>query len=255
MKNIKYEMKMGNPMVGIFIPFSAPAFVEMAAFCGYDFVIIDNEHGTSGPNGTIENMILGAYASGIYPVVRVPNLQMGSILKPLDMGAKGIHAPLINTKELAKDVVDSSKYPPMGKRGGSLSTRAGKYGLGVVDNVKNFLNKANEDTLIIVAVETKESVDNLDDILSVPGIDAVFIGPFDLSVSFGYPGDVKHPIISNAITKIINKTLKAGIQVGIMPSSPEQGKEFVKMGVTYLPINSLGSINKGLKYMVEGIKS
>lgn len=254
MKNIKQEMKNGNAMIGIFIPLPAPALVEMAAACGYDFVIIDNEHGTSEVNGQTENMIIAAYASGIYPIVRIPNLAMGSVLKPLDMGAKGIHVPLINTKSLAEETVKSAKYPPMGNRGTALSTRAGRYGFSP-EKGRDFLNKANEDNLTVIAIETEESIRNLDEILSVPGIDAVFIGPFDLSVSLGYPTEVKHPVVLNAIHNIIDKTLKAGLQVGVMPASPEQAKEFIEMGVTYLPVSGVGTLNKGLRFWVDGIKS
>lgn len=246
-------MKKGNPMVGIFISLPAPALVEMAAICGYDFVIIDNEHGTVEVNGAIENMILAAYASGIYPIVRIPNLVMGSILKPLDMGAKGIHVPLINTKELAEETLKYAKYPPMGDRGTALSTRAGNYGFSS-EKGRQFLDKANEDTLIIAAIETKESISNLDDILSVPGIDVVFIGPSDLSVSLGYPLDVTHPVVVDAVKQIIKTTLDAGLQVGILPVNPNQAKEYMAMGATYLPVSGVGILIKGLKSMVEGIK-
>jgi 4-hydroxy-2-oxoheptanedioate aldolase len=253
MKNIKQEMKKGNPMVGIFIPLPAPSLVEMAAACGYDFVIIDNEHGTVEVNGATENMIMAAYASGIYPVVRVPNIVMGSILKPLDMGAKGIHVPLINTKELAEETVSSAKYPPMGNRGTALSTRAGNYGFSP-EKGRKYLDKANEDTLIVAAIETKEGIANLDDILAVPGIDAVFIGPFDLSVSLGYPTEVTHPVVVNAVKQIMEKTLHAGLQVGILPVSPAQAKEYIALGATYLPVSGVGTLNKGLQFMVQGIK-
>jgi len=253
MKNIKQEMKKGNPMVGIFIPLPAPALVEMAAACGYDFVIIDNEHGTSEVNGATENMILAAYASGIYPVVRVPNLVMGSILKPLDMGAKGIHVPLINTKEIAEEAVKSAKYPPIGNRGTAVSTRAANYGFSA-EKGRKFLDKANEDTLMIAAIETKESISNLDDILSVPGIDVVFIGPFDLSVSLGYPTEVKHPVVVDAVKQIMKTTLNAGLQVGILPVSPDQAKEYIALGATYLPVSGAVALNKGLQFMVQGIK-
>lgn len=254
MKNIKQEMKKGNPMVGIFIPLPAPSLVEMAAACGYDFVIIDNEHGTVEVNGATENMIMAAYASGIYPVVRVPNIVMGSILKPLDMGAKGIHVPLINTKELAEETVRSAKYPPMGNRGTALSTRAGNYGFSP-EKGRKYLDKANENTLIIAAIETKESISNLDDILAVPGIDAVFIGPFDLSVSLGYPTEVTHPVVVNAVKQIMEKTLHAGLQVGILPVSPAQAKGYIALGATYLPVSGVGTLNKGLQFMVQGIKN
>ena len=253
MKNIKQEMKKGNPMVGIFVTLPAPSLVEMAAACGYDFVIIDNEHGTVEVNGATDNMIMAAYASGIYPVVRVPNLAMGSILKPLDMGAKGIHVPLINTKELAEETVNSAKYPPMGNRGFTKSSRAGNYGFSA-EKGRNFLDKANEDTLVIAAIETKESISNLDDILAVPGIDAVFIGPFDLSVSLGYPTEVTHPVVVNAVKQIMEKTLKAGLQVGILPVSPDQGKEYIALGATYLPVSGIGNLTKGMQLMVQGIK-
>jgi len=253
MKNIKQEMKKGNPMVGIFIPLPAPALVEMAAACGYDFVIIDNEHGTCEVNGATENMILAAYASGIYPVVRVPNLVMGSILKPLDMGAKGIHVPLINTKEIAEEAVKSAKYPPIGNRGTAVSTRAANYGFSA-EKGRKFLDKANEDTLMIAAIETKESISNLDDILSVPGIDVVFIGPFDLSVSLGYPTEVKHPVVVDAVKQIMKTTLNAGLQVGILPVSPDQAKEYIALGATYLPVSGAVALNKGLQFMVQGIK-
>jgi len=178
---------------------------------------------------------------------------MGSILKPLDMGAKGIHVPLINTKEIAEEAVKSAKYPPIGNRGTAVSTRAANYGFSA-EKGRKFLDKANEDTLMIAAIETKESISNLDDILSVPGIDVVFIGPFDLSVSLGYPTEVKHPVVVDAVKQIMKTTLNAGLQVGILPVSPDQAKEYIALGATYLPVSGAVALNKGLQFMVQGIK-
>jgi len=253
MKNVKKEIKKGNSMLGIFISLPSPQLVEMAAFNGYDFVIIDGEHGTGGVNGETENMIIAAYASGIYPIVRVPNLVMGSILQPLDMGAKGIHVPLINTKEQTEKAVKFSKYPPIGNRGVTFSTRAAKYGFSI-EKGRKLLDKANEDTLITIAIETKESVSNLDDILLVPGIDVAFIGAMDLSVSLGYPGDVEHPVVVNTIKQIISKTHKAGVQVGILFVNSDQAKRYIAQRVTYLTVSGVGILNKGLQWIVREIK-
>ena len=253
MKDVKIEIKKNNPMLGIFISWPSPQLVEISAANGFDFVIIDGEHGTIGPNGAIENMIMAAYASGIYPIVRVPNLIGSSILQPSDMGAKGIHAPLVNTKEDAIKVIESSKYPPMGKRGYAGVTRAGSYGF-YSEERRIFLDKKNKETLIIVSIETKESVSNLDEILSVPGIDAVFIGPNDLSMSLGYPGEMDNPVVVNTIKKIIKKTLKAGVQIGTLAINPQQTKECISRGATYLPVGGIPQINEGLQFMVKGVK-
>jgi len=253
MKNVKIEMKKNNPMLGMFISWPSPQLVEIAAASGFDFVIIDGEHGTAGSNGAIENMIIAAYASVIYPIVRVPNLIRSSILQPLDMGAKGVHIPLVNTKEDAIQIVNSSKYPPLGKRGYAGVTRAGRYGFNT-ENRRIFLDKKNKETLIIISIETKESVSNLDEILSVPGIDAVFVGPNDLSMTLGYPGEMDNPVVVSTIKQIFEKTLKAGLQIGTLAVNPQQAKKYISWGATYLTVGGIPQISAGLQFMVKGIK-
>ncbi|KKM10060.1 hypothetical protein SY88_15555 [Clostridiales bacterium PH28_bin88] len=251
MKDIKQEIKAGKPVLGVFIGIPSPQLVEIAALNGFDFVIIDEEHGTAGVSGATESMILAAYSSDIYPVVRPPMADQGSILRPLDMGAKGIQVPQTSTKEQVEAVVQFTKYPPIGKRGTAFSTRMAKYGF---NRGREALDKANEETLVIVHIENQEGLSRVDDILSVPGLDVVFIGITDLSVSLGYPGETDHPVVARAIDDIIEKGLEARVQVGILITDPDTALKWVDKGITYLATGITGVINKGCQWMVKGFK-
>jgi 4-hydroxy-2-oxoheptanedioate aldolase len=216
-----------RPLFGIFAGIPSPALIEMCGHAGFDFVIIDNEHGPAGIE-TTEHLIRAARCAGIIPVVRTLESE---ILKVLDIGASAIQVPQVNTAEQASRIVAAAKYPPLGRRGVAFSTRASGYGFfGGAD----FCRASNDGTSVIVMVESPEAISNLDRIVAVPGIDAIFIGPNDLSFAMGYQGDQKHPEVVATIDATIARLVKAGMPTGLMTVLPDDFRKYASIGARYM---------------------
>jgi len=237
-----------QPLLGMFVGLPAPALVEMSAHVGFDFVIIDNEHGPAGFE-TTEHMLRAARSSGILPVVRTLETD---ILRVLDLGASGIQIPAVNTAEQARRIVAAAKYPPTGTRGAAFSTRAAGYGFfGGEPHVK----ASNEGIAVIVMAETRQAIDNLDAILAVPGVDVVFFGPNDLSFSLGYPGQMQHPEVVAVIEHGVRRTVAAGVAPGVLVANAEQFQQWAKLGVRYLPMVITGLLGSAMKAAVAGCRT
>ena len=155
----------------------------------------------------------------------------------LDSGAAGVIVPMVNTKADAEQVVSMTKFPPMGKRGVGLA-RAQGYGLDFDDYVK----RNNADSLVIVQIEHIDAVNNIEEILSVPGIDGTFIGPYDLSLSLGVPGQLSHPLVTEAKEKVLKAALKHGLVAGthiVQPATAASECEIaVKEGYTFIAVGA-----------------
>ena len=171
-----------RPLVGCFVTFALPDIAEYTAALGFDFLLIDNEHGVM-EQSVLADMVRASQCADVPAVIRCTEKSYDHIQKALDFGANGIQLPLVNNAEDAKKVVDLANFPPDGKRGVAFLPRAASFGL--VQDKKAYLKQANESKLISCQVETKEALDNLDEILAVEGIDVYFIGPGDLSTSLG----------------------------------------------------------------------
>lgn len=220
----------GNrPLAGMFIGFPSPALVEMVGYAGFDFVIIDNEHGPASIE-TTENLIRAARCANVIPVVRA---ELPQVPRVLDAGASGVQVPAVNTAEEARAIVDACKYPPLGSRSAAFTTRAGGY---TFHGGPAQVQRVNEGVALILMIETKEAYANLDTILAVKGIDALFIGLSDLALSMGYPGDNMHPEVQAAVASIIEKSRAAGVASGLLASSPKDFDRYAKLGARYLPM-------------------
>jgi 2-keto-3-deoxy-L-rhamnonate aldolase RhmA len=238
----------GRPLLGTFVGIPAPALVEMCGHAGLDFVIIDNEHGPAGIEST-EAMIRAARVSGVIPVVRTLE---PDILRVLDIGASAIQVPQVNTPEQAARIVAAAKYPPVGTRGAAFSTRAAGFGFFGGDV---HVRDSNEGTAVIVMTETRAAIADIDAILAVPGIDAVFFGPNDLSFSFGHPGQMNHPEVVAAIEHGIARALKAGVAPGVLALTPADFHRWHKAGARYLPGVLSGIVASGLRALVAGVRA
>jgi 2-keto-3-deoxy-L-rhamnonate aldolase RhmA len=213
MYKIKKKLQNGELVLGTIISeVRNPNIAYMLAQCGFEFFIIDNEHGTYNFE-TISNMIAAARGAGIAVIVRVPEISRECILKPLDSGATGLLVPMVNTAEEAEKVIQHAKYPPMGNRGAALRR---PHNLYAKVNAAEYVQQANNDTFIAVQAETKQSVENIDEIASVNGVDCIFVGPFDLSISLGIPGQINHPLEVEAIEKIATACKKHSKIAGIL---------------------------------------
>jgi 2-keto-3-deoxy-L-rhamnonate aldolase RhmA len=180
-------------------------------------------------------MIAAARGAGISVVVRIPEIRRETIMKPLDSGADGLLVPMVNTAGEAKEVVKFAKYPPLGQRGVALSRAHSRYGRPKADE---YLDQANQATFIAVQAETVQAIDHLEVIASTAGVDSIFVGPFDLSVSMGIPGQVTDSREEEAIARVIEVCQKHEIIPGIHMSSVDSLKEWIGRGMRFVSFSS-----------------
>jgi 4-hydroxy-2-oxoheptanedioate aldolase len=226
-KRFRDLMKQGVPQLGVFIQSSDPVNVELAGLAGFDFVVVDLEHGGLYYN-SIEGMCRAAEAADIDIIVRIPFITPNNVSRPLDSGATGIQAPQVNDAATARLVADNAKYAPVGCRGGARPRSSG-WGLR-----SGYFREANDETVVVMHCETRECLENIDAILAVPGIDIVFAGPQDLSHSYGVPGDTANAVVQEAIMTMLHAARKNGVAPGIFVGSPQEAKKRIEQGFTYL---------------------
>jgi len=235
-------------LLGMFVGIPSPSLVEMCGHAGVDFVIVDNEHGPAGVEST-EHMLRAARASGVIPVVRTLEQD---ILRVLDIGASAIQVPQVHTADQAKRIVAAAKYPPIGTRGAAFSTRAAGFGFfGGATHIRD----SNEGTAVVIMTETRTALGNLDAILAVPGVDAVFFGPNDLSFSLGHPGEMQHPEVVGAIEHGIARALHHGVAPGVLALNPADFHRWAKVGARYIPMVLTGLIGNALRATVAGVRT
>ena len=215
--------------LGPFMLTADAAFVEAAGYAGYDFVLLDMEHGP-GSFQNLQNLIRGANVAGVCPVVRVPRGTDTWIDRALDVGAGAVLVPQIDTAAQAREVVSAAKYSPIGTRGTCRFVRSAGY--GAIPG-SDYFSKAQE-TVVIIQAEGKKAVENLDEILEVPGIDVIFVGPYDLSSSLGHVGEIDHPEVTECIRSIIARASAKGVKLGCFADTVEGGKKWRDMGVKFI---------------------
>ena len=231
MKNrMKAKLAAGEPAFGLSVMIPSPQVVESAAGLGFDWVLIDCEHGTVGLE-SMELMVMAAEASGVTPIVRPRTNAAEDILQAMDRGAQGVQVPHVNTCAQARSVVEAVKFHPQGRRSLAAGTRASGYGFR--GSVGNFVAQANLQSLVCIQIEDEEALPNLDDILRVEGVDVFFIGPSDLSQSMGFPGDPKAPPVARAIEAALRKIVAAGKTPG-MPAAAAAVQAALASGVRYI---------------------
>lgn len=227
---LKDRLQNGDCLFGPFLNLCQPAVMEIAGIAGFDFAIIDTEHGEISADRAVD-MVRAAKLAGISPVVRVYGNQPELISKALDIGAEAVQIPQVSSRTEAQAAVWAAKFSPEGCRGANRYVRAARY--SAADKTAYF-TKANRETAVIIQVEGKAGLDNLTEIITVPGIDVLFIGPYDLSASLGIPGQVEHPLIMAAMNKTIELAQKAGVAIGFFVDDARSAVKWKKAGVQYL---------------------
>lgn len=235
---------------GVFIGVPSTQMVEMAGYAGFDAVVIDNEHGLLSEEN-VEHMVIASELTGITPLVRVVSSEPSYILKAMDRGAHGVHVPQIDSKEEAERVVEAVKYPPAGKRGAAFSMRAARYG---TVPVHEYLEHANRESLICIHIESEKAMGNLQEILRVPGIDMVYIGPTDLSVSLGCGGRIDHPEVLKAIDAIHQTAREFGVKVGIHTKDSKGAKMRKEWGADYVCLTVTSLLTDSFSQYVKAVK-
>lgn len=231
MKNNKaftQRLRNGDLLIGTLISLNSPEIAEILSHIDYDWLFIDAEHGAFNPQQT-QSML---QAAGETPcVIRIPAGDDVWIKKALDIGAAGIIVPQVHTAEQAEQIINQCKYSPAGNRGVGIG-RAHTYGIDFENTIKN----ANDETAVILQAESRAAIDNIEDIVKVPGLDAILIGPYDLSASLGRIGEVDHPEVQNAINRIADVCKAANIKLGYFGINASAVKPAMENGFTLITV-------------------
>jgi 2-keto-3-deoxy-L-rhamnonate aldolase RhmA len=232
---IKHALRTGQSVIGTMIAeFRQPAVVQLLANAGFDFVIIDNEHGAFNIE-TIADLARTAIYVGVTPFVRIPDLTYPYIAQSLDAGAQGIMAPRISTAQQVREVVQIMKYPPVGQRGSALSRGYTQFKGGAVVET---MATVNEETMLIIQVETRGAIENVEEIVSTPGVDVMLIGPNDLSIALDVPGQQDHPTMQAAIQKMITTCQQHGVYPAIHMNDLGLAVRWAKQGMRLVSSNA-----------------
>lgn len=218
-RKIKDKIRRGETTVGSWMSMGHPSIAEILAMAGYDWVVVETEH-TAIDVSEVLRLIIAIEQRGAVPLVRLAWCDPVQAKAVLDSGAAGVIVPMVNTKAEAELAVKMTKYPPLGFRGVGLA-RAQGYGA----NFDEYVKHANQDSLLILQIEHKDAVANIEEILSVPGVDGTFIGPYDLSMSLGIPGQLNHPDVVAAKKKVLDATRAHSLVAGIHFVQPKTAAE------------------------------
>ncbi len=218
--------------LGMWVTLECPSVTEIAVILGLDWVCVDMEHGHLDLREVMEHLrtVRGSHTAIL---VRVPEIQGGIIKRVLDMGAHGVLLPMVRDREDLEAGVRLARYPPMGTRGVG-GERAVRWGLSFA----RYLNHANEETLVIPLIETREAIANIESILRVPGLEVIFFGPADLSASYGYLGQWEGPGVAEQILAVCQKADAQGIAAGIISRTAEEAAQRQAQGFRLVGLGS-----------------
>ena len=247
--SVKHKLESGETVFGSFLKLDSPPIVELYGLAGFDFIIVDAEHGAYTYAG-IENIVRTCEGAGMSSIIRTPDAGEANILHVLDSGASGIQVPSLKSAAEVREVIRKAKYWPLGERGSARACRAAGYG-----SVPDYEQRANRETLVSVHVENKEMVEDIEALCAVEDLDVLFIGPGDLSASLGHPGNASHPDVVAAIDRVIE--VAAGRKhIGTVVANAAQLESYVARGVHYFAwLSDLGMIRGALGNAASNFKS
>jgi len=227
----KLAMQQKRPQIGLWLGLCSSYSAELLAGAGFDWLLIDGEH---APNNvqTVLGQLQAVAPYPVQPVVRPPWNDPVVIKQLLDIGAQNLLIPMIQNAKQARDAVRATRYPPQGIRGvGSALARASRW-----NRVENYLQAADAQMCVLVQIETREAVNNLDEILQVDGVDGVFIGPADLSADMGFAGNPQHPQVQRTIDDAIARICAAGKAPGILMAQPDLAQHYLESGALFVAV-------------------
>lgn len=249
--SVKCKLRENKLVIRTFLRFANPSAAEIMVLAGVDLIVVDNEHYEFSLSD-IQSIQRAVDCVGGEMLVRVPDADPAFIGQVMDVGVLGIMVPSVDSYEEALEIVKAVKFEPEGKRGFCPIVRAANYGIGV--SYGEFAQKANNDTMILIQIETKSGVDDLDRILTIPEIDIIGIGPSDLSASFGHIGHPEHPEIQAIIKEVKRKVLASGKVLSVQAYTPEAVILHRKEGANCLNIGSdLQFISNGTRALIAAI--
>ena len=225
----KRKLKAGQPAYGVMSTSDDPQLAELFGLAGFDYYMLDGEHGLIDA-AQIVNVIRACERVNMTPMVRIGSKDPKIVLQYLDAGMMGVMMPGLETPDDIKMLVDAVKYPPLGKRGMGL-TRASGY-VAVGNEAVDYINSSNEQTMVIPLFEDASLIDRFEEMICQPGVDAVVIGPRDLSLNMGFPDGPNHPELQEMIDRVVAVCKKTGVAAGITAGSRADSVRQVRRGVT-----------------------
>ncbi len=246
-KNLfKAAMKAGEQQIGFWMSFGNPYTAELCAGAGYDFLVFDGEHSPVDIPIFI-SLLQAVSAYGGVPIVRPPVGETHGIKQLLDIGAQNILIPIVETAEQARRLVEAVRYPPRGIRGVASSTRAARFG-----HIPDYLATADEEICLLLQVETRKGLDNLDAILAVEGFDGVFIGPSDTAAALGHLGNPMHPDVQKVIEDCIIRIRQAGKAPGSLMVNEAIARRYLELGAQFVSVGTdVGILVQGVQGLAD----
>ena len=244
MKNLKSRIKKGEAVNGCWLNLGSALTAEIVGQAGFDWVLIDLEHGA----GTEQDVLAQLQAlehTGAAAIIRIESTERQRMHRVLDVGAEGIMCPHVDNADQAKMVVSGLRYPPEGSRGVAKMVRASNFG----KNFAEYHSSANDNIVGMVQIESAEALHHLDEIAALDGIDVLFIGPADLTMSLGIFGQFNHPMFTDAVKATVSATQKAGKATGILIYHPDEYTAFYNMGIRVMACGADAT------FVVEGARN
>lgn len=228
-RSLKERLAAGETVFGTFVNTPAGGLIEIMGHAGLDFVILDTEHGPLSIE-TCEELLRSVSSAGMSSIIRILSNEPTLAQRALDIGAGGVQVPQVQSKADAERAVQGAKYAPLGLRGLSTFLRAADYGA----TAQGHTDRANAESLVVIHIEGRSAVEAIDDILTVEGVDVIFLGPYDLSQSVGVPGQVEHPQVVEMMRTVAEKTRAAGKVLGAFAKDIEGARKLMDLGVRYM---------------------
>jgi len=248
---LKKQLREGKSVIGtMLVEVRQPSIMQVLANAGLDFVIIDNEHGAFNIE-TISDLCRSARKLGVTPVVRVPEWSYAHVTQPMDSGAQAIMAPRITEPQQVAEILQMIKYPPIGRRGSVVARgHTDLKGGSIVDVMRD----ANEESMLVVQIETRQALERIDEILSIPGVDVAFVGPTDLSVALGIAGKMTDPVLVAAITRVLESCHRNNVIPAIQMNDLTLAAHWAAKGMKLVSFNSeIGILTQGASSAVATI--
>jgi 4-hydroxy-2-oxoheptanedioate aldolase len=245
--HVRRRLQQGEPSIGTWMALPSPEAAEYVSKLGFDWLVVDTEHNPVDIR-TLAQMFVGMSESGIAPMVRIPWNNAENFKRVLDAGAWGVVVPMVNSRQEAELAVAATRYPPVGER----SVGGGRHGMSFGTSAAEYYQNANDQILVVVQIEHIDGVNNADEILSVPGVDACFIGPNDLAASMGLglgvPLEADQPELVDAILHVRDTARKYGVAPGVHTSGAEGVNFRIEQGFQFCAMAS------ELRYMIGGLQ-
>ena len=232
---VKHALREGRLQIGCsYSQLRSPEVATILGKAGFNWTYLDAEHGGFGIE-TLQDLCRASIAAGMMPIVRVADIQYALVARALDCGAMGVLLPRIESPEILERAVSWTRFPPLGVRGYGLGPPNVEYEAVTIPQI---IEHRNANTMVALQIETKLALERREELLSVPGVDAVMVGPADLSISLGIAGQFEHPLLVDAVDKIRDSCLAHGVAPGIHMRSLAVAKFWKERGMTFLSTGS-----------------